>query len=110
MYHSVLPEEDGVGSRGQLSSSRRAVARQDRMAKRNPVPARACAGGMCPFFVMLCSCGFMVFRYFLLLRVRGSVWRGEVVLGANCVSRLVECRYFLLLRARVSVWPDKASL
>ena len=45
MHHSVLPEEGGVGSRGRLSSSRHAVDRQDRMAKRNPVPARACAGG-----------------------------------------------------------------
>lgn len=41
MHHSVLPEEGGVGSRGRSLSSKQAVARQDRMAKRNPVPARA---------------------------------------------------------------------
>ena len=40
MHHSVLLEEGGVGSRGRSSLSRQAVARQDRMAKRNPVPAR----------------------------------------------------------------------
>ena len=39
MHHSVLPEEEGVGPRGRSSSTWHAVAH--RMAKRNPVPARA---------------------------------------------------------------------
>ncbi len=41
MHHSVLPEEGGTEPRGRLSSSRRALAREDRVAKRNPELARA---------------------------------------------------------------------
>ena len=74
MHHSVLPEEGGVGPRGWSSSSRHVVARQDRMAKRNPVPARACAGGRCPFSDLLCTCGLIAHRCLLLLREGGSVW------------------------------------
>ena len=74
MHHSVLPEEGGVGPRGWSSSSRHVVARQDRMAKRNPVHARACADMWRPFSDLLCTCGLIAHRFFLLLRVGGSVW------------------------------------
>ena len=57
MHHSVLPEEGGVESRVRSSSSRRAVAREDRVAKRNPELARARTGGRCPFFVEVVGFG-----------------------------------------------------
>ncbi len=45
MHHSVLPEKGGVVSQGQSSSSRQALTRRDRTAKRNPRLARARTGG-----------------------------------------------------------------
>ncbi len=48
MYHSVLPEMSGGESRGRSSSSRQAVARENRVAKRNPEPARVRTGGIAP--------------------------------------------------------------
>ena len=51
MHHSVLPEEGGGESRGRSSSSKQAVAREDRVAKRNPELARVRTGGLCPSFV-----------------------------------------------------------
>ena len=48
MHHSVLPEEGGVEPRVRLSSSKQVVARESRMAKRNPRLARARTGGIAP--------------------------------------------------------------
>ena len=55
MHHSVLPEKGVVLSRGRSSSSRRALAREDWVAKRNPELARVRAGGRCPSSVISCS-------------------------------------------------------
>ena len=48
MHHSVLLEKEGVEPRGQSSSSKQAVVRQDRVAKRNPKLARVRTGGITP--------------------------------------------------------------
>ena len=69
MHHSVLPEEGGVEPRGRLSSSRQAVAREDRVAKRNPELARACTGGGVPFSLRWWVSEEHLFRFFLHLRV-----------------------------------------
>ena len=44
-------------SRVRSSSSRQAVAREDRVAKRNPELARVRTGGRCPFFVEVVGFG-----------------------------------------------------
>ena len=48
MHHSVLPEKEDVEPRGQSSSSKQVVARESRMAKRNPRLARVRTGGIAP--------------------------------------------------------------
>ena len=45
MHHSVLPEEGGVVPQGRSLSSRQALTRKDRIAKRNLRLARARTGG-----------------------------------------------------------------
>ena len=56
-------------SRVRSSSSRQAVAREDRVAKRNPELARACTGGGVPFSLRWWVSEEHLFRFFLHLRV-----------------------------------------